>query len=44
MGIGFVVVMPASRVAAVLGGLWRTGVPAFRIGEIRAGARGIEYR
>ena len=44
MGIGFVVVAPASRAPAILGRLWRTGAPAFRIGEIRAGARGVEYR
>jgi phosphoribosylformylglycinamidine cyclo-ligase len=44
MGIGFVVVVPASRADAILGRLWRTGTPAFRIGEIRSGTRGVEYR
>jgi phosphoribosylaminoimidazole (AIR) synthetase len=44
MGIGFVVVVPARKAAAVLGRLWRARAPAFRIGEIRQGARGVEYR
>ena len=44
MGIGFVVVAPPSRAPAVLASLWRARTPAFRIGEIRAGARGVEYR
>jgi phosphoribosylformylglycinamidine cyclo-ligase len=44
MGIGFALVAPASRATAILGGLWRAGAPAFRIGEIRSGARGVEYR
>jgi phosphoribosylformylglycinamidine cyclo-ligase len=44
MGIGFVLVVPASHAARILGRLWRGGTPAFRIGEIRRGARGVEYR
>jgi phosphoribosylaminoimidazole (AIR) synthetase len=44
MGIGFVLVVPASGAAGALGRLWRERVPAFRIGEIRRGARGVEYR
>jgi phosphoribosylformylglycinamidine cyclo-ligase len=44
MGIGFVLVVPAPRAADVLARLWRRRVPAFRIGEIRRGARGVTYR
>ena len=44
MGIGFVLVVPASYAARVMGRLWRGGAPAFRIGEIRRGARGVAYR
>ena len=44
MGIGFVVVVPARKAAVVLGRLWRARAPAFRIGEIRQGVRGVEYR
>jgi len=44
MGIGFVLVVPASHAARVLGRLWRAGVPSFRVGEIHRGARGVEYR
>jgi phosphoribosylformylglycinamidine cyclo-ligase len=44
MGIGFVVVAPASREQDIVGRLWQAGAPAFRIGEIRRGARGVEYR
>jgi phosphoribosylaminoimidazole (AIR) synthetase len=44
MGIGFVVVVPRARAADALGRLWKAGAPAFRIGEIGRGARGVEYR
>ncbi|HEX2483116.1 MAG TPA: phosphoribosylformylglycinamidine cyclo-ligase [Methylomirabilota bacterium] len=44
MGIGFVIVVPAARAASVLAMLWRGRVPAFRIGEIRRGSRGVTYR
>jgi phosphoribosylformylglycinamidine cyclo-ligase len=44
MGVGFVVVAPARQAAEVLGRLWRARAPAFRIGEIRQGSRGVEYR
>jgi phosphoribosylformylglycinamidine cyclo-ligase len=44
MGIGFVLVVPASHAARTLGRLWRGGTPAFHIGEIRRGARSVEYR
>jgi phosphoribosylformylglycinamidine cyclo-ligase len=44
MGIGFVVVLPPSRAADALARLWKAGSPAFRIGEIGRGARGVEYR
>jgi phosphoribosylformylglycinamidine cyclo-ligase len=44
MGIGFVLVVPASHAARVLGRLWRARVPAFRVGEIRRGSRGVTYR
>ena len=44
MGIGFVLVVPAARAASVLAMLWRERVPAFRIGEIRRGSRGVTYR
>jgi phosphoribosylformylglycinamidine cyclo-ligase len=44
MGIGFVIVVPAARTAGVLARLWRGHVPAFRIGEIRRGSRGVTYR
>jgi phosphoribosylformylglycinamidine cyclo-ligase len=44
MGIGFVLVVPARQATTVLARLWVERVPAFRIGEIRRGARGVEYR
>jgi phosphoribosylformylglycinamidine cyclo-ligase len=44
MGIGFVLVLPARRSTNAIARLWLARVPAFRIGEIRRGARGIEYR
>jgi phosphoribosylformylglycinamidine cyclo-ligase len=44
MGIGFVVVAPARHAARALALLWRAGAPAFRIGEIRRGSRGVTYR
>jgi phosphoribosylformylglycinamidine cyclo-ligase len=44
MGIGFVLVVPESHVASTLARLWRGRVPAFRIGEVRRGARGVTYR
>jgi phosphoribosylformylglycinamidine cyclo-ligase len=44
MGIGFVLVVPPLHAARVLARLWRTGAPAFQIGEIRRGARAVEYR
>jgi phosphoribosylaminoimidazole (AIR) synthetase len=44
MGIGFALVVPAARAAGVLAMLWRGRVPAFRIGEIRRGSRGVTYR
>jgi phosphoribosylformylglycinamidine cyclo-ligase len=44
MGIGFVLLVPASDTARILARLWRGGVPAFQIGEIRRGAPGVEYR
>jgi phosphoribosylformylglycinamidine cyclo-ligase len=44
MGIGFVLVVPALHAARVLARLWRARMPAFRIGEIRRGARGVTYR
>jgi phosphoribosylformylglycinamidine cyclo-ligase len=44
MGIGFVLVVPATAAARTLGHLWRARVPAFRIGEIVRGVRGLEYR
>jgi phosphoribosylformylglycinamidine cyclo-ligase len=44
MGVGFVLVVPEAGVAPALGRLWKDGVPAFRIGEIRRGVRGVTYR
>ena len=44
MGIGFVLVVPARHAASVLARLWRARAPAFRIGEIRRGSRGVTYR
>ena len=44
MGVGFVLVLPDAAVADVVARLWRARVPAFRIGEVRRGARGVEYR
>ncbi len=44
MGIGFVVVVPRARAADGLARLWKAGAPAFRIGEIARGSRGVEYR
>ena len=44
MGIGFVLVVPAAGAVGVLARLWKERVPAFRIGEIRRGARGVTYR
>jgi phosphoribosylformylglycinamidine cyclo-ligase len=44
MGIGFVVVTPPARAAEALARLWKAGAPAFRIGEIGRGPRGVEYR
>lgn len=44
MGIGFVLVVPEREVTAVVSRLWNARTPCFRIGEIRRGARGVEYR
>jgi phosphoribosylformylglycinamidine cyclo-ligase len=44
MGIGFVLVVPARYAASALARLWLARLPAFRIGEIRRGSRGLEYR
>ncbi len=44
MGIGFVLVVPEREVAGVVSRLWNARTPSFRIGEIRRGARGVEYR
>ena len=44
MGVGFVLVAPAAGAARVIAQLWKARVPAFRIGEIRPGARGVTYR
>jgi phosphoribosylformylglycinamidine cyclo-ligase len=44
MGVGFVVVVPKARAADALARLWKAGAPAFRIGEIERGSRGVEYR
>ena len=44
MGIGFVAVVPPSHAADAVGRFWKAGAPAFRIGEICRGARGVEYR
>jgi phosphoribosylformylglycinamidine cyclo-ligase len=44
MGIGFVLVVRASRGASTLATLWQGRVPAFRIGEIRRGSGGVVYR
>jgi phosphoribosylformylglycinamidine cyclo-ligase len=44
MGIGFVLVVPPRHAARALASLWRAGVPAFRIGEIHRGSRGVTYR
>ena len=44
MGIGFVLVVPEAKAASVLARLWKDRAPAFRIGEIRSGARGVTYR
>jgi phosphoribosylformylglycinamidine cyclo-ligase len=44
MGIGFVLVVPEAGAARVLARLWKERVPAFRIGEIRRGSRGLTYR
>jgi phosphoribosylformylglycinamidine cyclo-ligase len=44
MGVGFVLVVPEAGSAEVLARLWKERVPAFRIGEIRRGARGVTYR
>jgi phosphoribosylformylglycinamidine cyclo-ligase len=44
MGIGFVLVVPPLHAARVLARLWRSQTPAFQIGEIRRGARGVTYR
>jgi phosphoribosylformylglycinamidine cyclo-ligase len=44
MGIGFVLVVPEAHAATVLARLWLGRVPAFRIGEIRRGSRGVTYR
>ena len=43
MGIGFVLVVPHPHAARVLARLWRSQTPAFQIGEIRRGARGVTY-
>ena len=44
MGVGFVLVVPEAGAASVIARLWKERVPAFRIGEIRQGARGVTYR
>jgi len=44
MGIGFVLVVPPRAAGVAQRALARRGVPAWEIGEIRRGARGVEYR
>jgi phosphoribosylformylglycinamidine cyclo-ligase len=44
MGIGFVLVVPEASALGVLARFWKARVPAFRIGAIRRGARGVTYR
>jgi phosphoribosylformylglycinamidine cyclo-ligase len=44
MGIGFVLVVPPRAAEAARRALTRRGVPAWAIGEIRRGARGVAYR
>jgi phosphoribosylformylglycinamidine cyclo-ligase len=44
MGIGFVLVVAPDAADATRRALARPGVPAWAIGEIRRGARGVEYR
>jgi phosphoribosylformylglycinamidine cyclo-ligase len=44
MGIGFVLVVPPRAAGVARRALARRGVPAWEIGEIRRGARGVEYR
>jgi phosphoribosylformylglycinamidine cyclo-ligase len=44
MGVGFVLVVPQREATAVVERLWQARTPAFRIGEIRRGPRGVEYR
>jgi phosphoribosylformylglycinamidine cyclo-ligase len=44
MGIGFALVVPPRAAARILARLWKNRVPAFRIGEIRRGSRGVTYR
>jgi phosphoribosylformylglycinamidine cyclo-ligase len=43
MGIGFVLVVPDAAAASVIARLWKARVPAFRIGEIGRGSRGVTY-
>jgi phosphoribosylformylglycinamidine cyclo-ligase len=44
MGIGFVLVVPEAGAAGALARLWKARVPAFRIGVIGRGGRGVTYR
>ena len=43
MGIGFVLVVPPDAVPAARAALAAAGIPAWPIGEIRRGARGVRY-
>jgi phosphoribosylformylglycinamidine cyclo-ligase len=43
MGIGFVCVVPPDRAAEARRALEKAGVPAWEIGEVRRGARGVTY-
>jgi phosphoribosylformylglycinamidine cyclo-ligase len=44
MGIGFALIVPPRAAEAARQALARRGAPARVIGEIRRGARGVEYR
>src|SRR5581483_10175846 len=42
-GIGFILVVRPEQAEAVRCGLQEAGVPAYRIGEVRAGEPGVEF-
>lgn len=44
MGIGFVCIVPPDRAGAARSALVAAGVPAWEIGEVKRGARGVSYR